>query len=688
MQPNMHSSILARSNAEGKRTMLAKNILYYGIDKPLPQQIPLRAGPLSLIYENGDLRYITLGATEILRRVYVAVRDRNWSTVPPQFSNVEIEQGEDAFHIRYTVQNVQGEIDFAWQGEIMGAADGVISFRMDGEARSAFLRNRIGFCLLHPMGVAGAPARIEHTNGRTEVSVFPIHIAPQMVVNGEIKPMIPFNEMRAVAHEVAPGLWAEVRFSGDIFETEDQRNWTDASYKTYSTPLRLPFPAQVQQGDKIAQSLMLRLVDAPSGPPPTTNDERQMTDVNAKLLSCKIVPDGQVTMLPRLGLGVASHGQPLSQTELARLQALKLAHLRVDLKLAQPDYAALLRQATTEARALAVRLEVALHLTNAAADELSALAMRLAEIQPPVATWLIFHEHEKTTTAPWIDLARTVLAEYDPAAQFGAGTNVYFTELNRSRPPVQALDQVAYSINPQVHAFDNSSLVETLAAQAATVFSTRQFIGELPLAISPVTLQPRFNPNATGPEPTPAPGALPAQVDSRQMSLFGAAWTLGSIKYLAETGQVASVTYYETTGWRGVMETAAGSPLPEKFPSIPGAVFPLYHTLADVGDFAGGEVIPLQSSDPLRVDGLLLQKDDQRRLLLANLRADPQTVTVEGLGAQVKLRVLDETNVEEAMQSPETFRRQAGEAIATARGTLEVTLLPYAVARIDSTSNN
>jgi hypothetical protein len=84
----------------------------------------------------------------------------------------------------------------------------------------------------------------------------------------------------------------------------------------------------------------------------------------------------------------------------------------------------------------------------------------------------------------------------------------------------------------------------------------------------------------------------------------------------------------------------------------------------------------------------LLQKDDQRRLLLANLRADPQTVTVEGLGAQVKLRVLDETNVEEAMQSPETFRRQAGEAIATARGTLEVTLLPYAVARIDSTSNN
>jgi len=209
----------------------------------------------------------------------------------------------------------------------------------------------------------------------------------------------------------------------------------------------------------------------------------------------------------------------------------------------------------------------------------------------------------------------------------------------------------------------------------------------LPLAISPVTLQPRFNPNATGPEPTPPAPALPAQVDPRQMSLLGAAWTLGSIKYLAETGQVASITYYETTGWRGVMETSAGSPLPEKFPSLPGAVFPLYHVLADVGDFAAGQVIPIQSSDPLRVDGLLLQKEGHQRLLLANLRADPQTVTVEGLSALVKLRVLDETNVEAAMQSPETFRNQAGESIAILNGTLEVTLLPYAVARIDSTGN-
>ncbi len=73
------------------------------------------------------------------------------------------------------------------------------------------------------------------------------------------------------------------------------------------------------------------------------------------------------------------------------------------------------------------------------------------------------------------------------------------------------------------------------------------------------------------------PGELPPQVDVRQMSLFGACWTAGSFKYLAEAG-TQSITFYETTGWRGVMETEAGSPLPELFRSLPGTVFPMYHS--------------------------------------------------------------------------------------------------------------
>jgi hypothetical protein len=577
---------------------LPQYVLYYGTDAPPPAQIALRAGPLSLIYEAGDLRYIRLGQREILRRVYVALRDRNWGTVRPALSNVQIEQADDAFQISYDVEQRQGEIDFFWSGRITGDARGTISFTMDGVARSSFLRNRIGFCVLHPSHeCAGAACRIEHVDGTLEITRFPQYIAPQALVDRVIHPVYPFAELRAMAQEVQPGVWAELRFEGETFEMEDQRNWTDASFKTYGTPLRLPFPVQVEQGTRIAQSVTLTL----NGQRPMTNDQRPTTKDSVSSLVVR--PSSSAVALPRIGLGVASHGQPLSARELDRLRALHVAHLRVDLNLASDDYGALLRQASQQARALGVSLEVALTLSDAAAGELAALADVLAKIKPPVHAWLIFHGNDHSAGAGWVRLARKYLAGYDPAALISGGTNANFTELNRARPPLDAFDLLCYAITPQVHAFDNASLTETLAAQAVTVASAHQFAGGLPLAITPVTLRPRFNPNATAPEPAPAPGELPRQVDLRQMSLFGAGWTAGSLKYLCESG-AASLTYYETSGWRGVMELAGGSSLPERFRSLPGGVFPLYHVLADVGEFAGGEVIPSESSAPLRVEGL------------------------------------------------------------------------------------
>ena len=168
------------------------------------------------------------------------------------------------------------------------------------------------------------------------------------------------------------------------------------------------------------------------------------------------------------------------------------------------------------------------------------------------------------------------------------------------------------------------------------------------------------------------------------MSLFGAGWTLGSLKYLAESG-VESVTYYETTGWRGVMETQAGCRLPERFRSIPGGVFPLYHVLADVGEFAAGQVIGSKSSDPLKVDGLVLRKGARQRLLLANLTGQPQTVAATGLAGQAQLKRLNETNAECAMREPERFREDVREAVEPRDGRAELNLMPFEVVRMDFT---
>src|SRR4051794_38578474 len=173
--------------AEGARLMPPTNMLYYGEERPLPARQSLRAGPLSLVFEEGDLRYVRLGDHEILRRVYSAVRDRNWGTVPVSLSNLRVEAGADAFRITYDAENrvpgparslggerVMGEIDFAWQAEITGDAAGTIRFSMEGQARSTFLRSRIGFCILHPgSDCAGQPCTVEKVDGTIEQGEFP-----------------------------------------------------------------------------------------------------------------------------------------------------------------------------------------------------------------------------------------------------------------------------------------------------------------------------------------------------------------------------------------------------------------------------------------------------------------------------------------------------------------------------------
>ena len=237
---------------------------------------------------------------------------------------------------------------------------------------------------------------------------------------------------------------------------------------------------------------------------------------------------------------------------------------------------------------------------------------------------------------------------------------------------------------------DEDALVESLAAQAATVESARQFTGNVPLAITPVTLRRRFNPHAANEEagvqlgmrPGTLPGALPDTVDVRQMSLFAAVWTLGSLKYLAESG-VESVTYYETTGWRGVMETEQGSPEPELFPSLPGSVFPLWLALADVGELAGAEVIRTISSEPLKVISLALRRAEKPRLMLANLSGEPQSVRIDRIGKAAQVRRLNESNLPSAISKPEKFRRQPFTLMTPAQGGLEINLLPDEIVTLD-----
>ena len=250
---------------------------------------------------------------------------------------------------------------------------------------------------------------------------------------------------------------------------------------------------------------------------------------------------------------------------------------------------------------------------------------------------LLFDEGSATTTPTLVREAGAQLATRLPDVALIGGTNINFCDINRDRPDLRSLDGVAYSINGQVHAFDERSLVETLEGQRDTVVSARAVFGEMPVVVSPITLRPRFNPDAVeGEQPERHGDELPWEVDPRQPSLFCGAWTLGSVKALAEAG-VASLSYFETAGWRGLFERDGGCALPALFASTPGQVFPVYGTFAALRECVGGELVEVQSSDPLGLVGLAVRRDGALRMIAANLSHRAQRIRVEPVGVEIEL---------------------------------------------------
>lgn len=646
-------------------------VLYYGHDEDLPRRRILRAGPLSADLIEGDLREIRIGNVILLRRIYMAVRDRNWGTVEPHFTDMTIDENEDGFRVSFYAAHHEGEIDFIWNGTISGSADGELVFCMDGLARASFWRNRIGFCVLHPAELAGCSAVVQHTDGSREKAVFPQFITPS-------QPLRPFAEMRALNYTALPGVQVEVRYEGDEFEMEDQRNWTDASFKTYCTPLRLPYPVQIEKDTRIRQAVSLSLQKNAPTPYFFTTDETQEVGVEVDL-------DSRVS-LPAIGLGTSSADQPLSGAEIQRLRLLKLAHLRVDLDFSDPDWIANLESRSRQAEDLDLRFEVALAPSEADRLALEEAGRILQRLQSRVTAWMVYPQREifagGSPIKEAVGICRAILSPLFPGVPLFAGTNWDLIFLLRSMPPLEDVDGVCFSISPQVHAFDNDSLVETLLAQQIAVESARRFAGGLPVVVSPVTLKPRRNVYASSPVPQTPPDQLPASVDPRQLSLFAAGWTVGSLAALTKAG-VRQATYYETTGWRGVMATQEAPRLPALFPAHRGQVFPIYHIFADVGEFLGGETFSVRLTHPLLISALGLVQGNRRRLLVASHSSQRQRIKLCGVPAGATARYLDETNADQALFDSAAYRSSVSRNVPETTGEVVLTLLPYAVVAVD-----
>ena len=642
--------------------------LWHGRKAPPVERRELHAGRLTAMLEEGDLRYIRVEGVEVVRRIYVAVRDEVWNTIPATYSDFAYDIAPNHFTVRLHARHRYQQISVDWEGTITGNADGTIRYAMDAVANDAFRYCKIGFNIHHPPQEAGRPYRANGPDGRS-TGELPVLIEPQRNDNGRLTALFPPYDSLEIDHD--DGLTVRFGFEGDLFEMQDHRNWTDGNYKSYGTPLSIPWPMDATSGERFHQVVSVSIVGRPAKP-------AGVAEARIDLGKATDQP------LPAIGLGMASHEGSLSARETDLLRKLHPDHLRIDLYLAE-SWQKPLARGVEVARALGAKLELALFLTDEAEAQLGALSQELASTRPPVARVLVYYGGKAfsigqgATPGRFVRLARERLKAAVGAAPFIGGTNQFFAELNRDPPEVEGMDGVVYSINPQVHAADDESLVENLEAQAATVETARSFSGGLPISVSPITLAARSGPYPAGP---PAPGGLPPQVDVRQASLFGAGWTAVSVKYLAAS-RVASITYYETSGWRGLVELDAGSPMPEQFPSTPGTVFPVYHVFRDLADLKSGKLVDVNASEPLLVDGFALRENGKTHVVLANLTPRPQVATIGPFQARnLRVRQLNDETAQQAISDPEGFQGSATVASAQA-GRLRLELGPYTVARID-----
>ena len=652
-------------------TQRSLNQIRYGSNVQLPNRRTLHAGPLTAELEGADLRYVRVGEVEIVRRLYFAVRDRDWGTPEPVFTKFEIDDRGDGFRVDIEAEHVDPAtgVDFTWSGVIEGTPEGTIRYEMEGSPRAAFFRNRIGFCVLHPAELAGAPAWTDTPDGRVE-SFFPELISPHQ----------PFLDMESITHAAGAHTTAEIRFEGDLFEMEDQRNWTDASFKTYSTPLRLPYPVEVMPGQEIRQAITIEVFGEGS----TIESEGTAASEALVLDRTRTVP------LPVIGFG-AGKNESIGAEDLERLRALAPGYVHTELDLGADDWRESLDRAAERALALGVALNLSVVARRSEdggwgelATTVKALPVALVFVFPPVHEAVTFPRDDLATHPETVDTAKAAFRDTGSTARIGGGARAYFTELNRAVDflPVRKLDAVMFTLNPQVHAFDNLSIVETLTMQSEVVRSARAIVGSRPLIVGPITLRPRWNPNATSAPAPPGPDELPPSVDPRQMSLFAAAWTVGSLQRMASAG-VDAATYFDLAGWRGLLEGHERLTRRELFPSDPGQLFPVYHVFRALAPFVGGDSLWVTTPKPFQAAALALTKGGKTRVLVANLSEFEQQIELEGLDlGGSTLAVLDESTYEQAAVEPDWVESSLS-PVEIVDGRLLLSVKPYAIAFLE-----
>jgi len=580
-------------------------IRLYGTETaPAPFRI-LRAGPLEVRLENGNLRYIRFDGHEVLRAISYVVRDRDWGTLAAAISDLVILEEPGKFEISYVSRYRNQGADLGVKAHITGTETGSLTFASSAVADSDFETNRCGFTVLHPInGVAGEPVEVEHCDGAVSRTRFPDLIDPWQ----------PFKSIRSLTHAPAPHLLARCRMEGDAFEMEDQRNWSDASYKTYVRPLALPWPYVIEAEKELEQSITLDIERFASKTAPTTKSSH---DASSKVFELK---PGKKTKsrFPRIGLLICPEDV---RSALDQIECLKqvnpaaiLCHLDPTASHGQKELEDFRR--LQELFPASYELEYVVSCAGDLVDEFQNLAGMIDRSGLELASIAVCPSVDRQSTPPgseWPECPRltdiyAAGRRSFPELKFGGGMFSYFTELNRKRPPVSLLDFVTHATNPIVHAADDESVIETLETLPHVTRSARAIIGtEREYRLGPTTIGMRQNPYGSQTFANPGNERLcMTHDDPRQRGLFAAAWTLGYASgiALADIRQWVPASF---VGPRGIVDEASGS------------LWPVGEVVAILAGLSETDIVDCGDEGAGKIASLCVEKDGEVLCFAANL---------------------------------------------------------------------
>lgn len=517
----------------------------FGTDsKPVASE-QIRFGKTEFTFENGAIRHLKLDGVEAIRSIAFLVRDRDWGTLEPQISD-ERRASEGGFlRISYRARFQSHGATLDVEITIHASGDG-LSMSAAGTADGAFETNRAGFTVLHPInGVAAHPATIEHSDGSVEESQFPELIEPWQ----------PFMDIVAISHGVSDQT-VTCRFSGDTFEMEDQRQWGDASFKTYNRPLALPWPYLIADGARLDQSVELTWSHNPK--PATPSAVSATGDA--------VFPETAIVISPDDAARLAANPEDLQSVQPQRL----LCHLDATQGDTEGQFAAF-RQAQKACPEATYDLELICGFEQAPEVELFRLAdeMKASGFDPD--SILVCPSVDRGSTPPgsdWPECPSLELVHANTDKAFagilhGGGMVSFFPELNRKRPPVDQLQFVSHGLCPIVHAADDFSVMETLETIPHITRSARMIIGDCSYRIGPATIAMRQNPYGERAIPNPNLDRIcMTDDDPRHRAQFGAAYVIGLATALAPTG-ISVWTPSGLYGPRGLIGPSQTWPLAE-----------------------------------------------------------------------------------------------------------------------------